>query len=119
MTNGEPMIAHLSDLRLVTPSNPATPGETLFLFATGLGPTVPGVDFGKPFPSSPRALVNSPLQVAVNGNPAEVLVAAGYPGGVDTYQVQFQVPPGTATGVALVQLTAAWILGPAVSISIR
>jgi uncharacterized protein (TIGR03437 family) len=119
MTNGEPMIAHLSDLRLVTPSNPATPGETLFLFATGLGPTVPGVDFGKPFPSSPRALVNSPLQVAVNGNPAEVLVAAGYPGGVDTYQVQFQVPPGTATGVALVQLTAAWIPGPAVSISIR
>jgi len=119
MTGGEPMIAHMSDFKLVTPSNPAAAGEMLFLFATGLGPTVPGVDFGKPFPSSLRASVNSPLQVAVNGNPADVLVAAGFPGSADTYQVQFQVPPGTATGAALVQLTAAWIAGPAVSIAIR
>jgi uncharacterized protein (TIGR03437 family) len=119
MNAGDPLIAHLSDSRLVTPANPAAPGETLFLFASGLGPTVPAADFGKPFPSSPRALVNSPLQLSVNGNPAEVLVAAGVPGGVDTYQVQFQVPPGTRTGPALVQLTVAWIPGPAVSISIR
>ena len=45
---------HGGDLQLVTPSHPAAPGETLYLFATGFGPTVPGVDFGKPFPSSPR-----------------------------------------------------------------
>jgi uncharacterized protein (TIGR03437 family) len=57
--------------------------------------------------------------MAVNGNPAEVLLAAGYPGAVDTYQVQFQVPSGTAAGTALVQVTAAWIPGPVVSIPIQ
>ena len=37
-------------------SKPAAAGEILSLFATGLGPTVPAVDPGQPFPSSPAAL---------------------------------------------------------------
>jgi len=61
--NGEPLIAHASDSKLVTASNPVAPGETLVLFATGLGPTVPGVDFGQPFSSKPAAVQNSPLKV--------------------------------------------------------
>jgi uncharacterized protein (TIGR03437 family) len=119
MTGGEPMIAHASDFSLVTPAKPADPGEMLYLFATGLGPTVPAVDFGQAFPSSPRAVVNSPVKVTVNGKSADVLTAAGFAGAVDTYQVQFQVPPGTATGVAMIQVTAAWSAGPAMPLSIR
>jgi uncharacterized protein (TIGR03437 family) len=110
MTTGMPTIAHANN-EIVTASNPAAPGERLYVYATGLGPTRPGVDPGQPFPSSPPAAVNSPVQVTVNGNPAQVLAAVGFPGSVDTYQVLFQVPSGTKTGGALVQVSAAWIAG--------
>jgi uncharacterized protein (TIGR03437 family) len=63
--------------------------------------------------------VNSPVTVKVNGKTAEIVGAVGYPGSVDGYQVNFRVPPGITSGVASVQLTAAWIPGSAVSIMVR
>lgn len=78
-----PAVTHASDFSLVTASKPATAGEILSLFATGLGPTRPAVDLGSPFPATPLAVVNSPVEVTVNGKPAEVLAAVGYPGAVD------------------------------------
>jgi uncharacterized protein (TIGR03437 family) len=114
-----PAITHSSDFSLVTASKPATAGEILSVFARGLGPVNPGVDPGQPFSSSPLAVVNSPVEVAVNGKAAEVLSAAGFPGAVDGYQVNFRVPPGTAKGPASIQLSAAWISGVAVSIPVQ
>ena len=119
VTSGGPAIAHSSDFTLVTTSKPAAPGEILSLYATGLGPTRPGVDPGRPFPSSPLAAVNSPVDVAVNGKSAGVIAAVGYPGSVDGYQVNFRIPPDTAKGTATIQVSAAWIAGPAVSIPIQ
>ena len=63
--------------------------------------------------------VNSPVQVTINGNPAEVLGAVGYPGSVDGYQVNFQVPSDAAKGLASVQVTAEWIAGAAVNMTIQ
>ena len=114
-----PAITHSSDFSLVTAAKPATQGEILSLFATGLGPVIPGVDPGQPFPSSPLAVVNSPVEVIVNGKAAEVLSAVGYPGAVDGYQVNFRVPPDTAKGPAIIQVTAAWISGAPVSIPVQ
>jgi uncharacterized protein (TIGR03437 family) len=79
----------------------------------------PGIDPGQPFPSSPLAVVNSPVEVTVNGKAAEVLAAVGYLGAVDGYQVNFQVPAGTAKGSASIQVSTAWILGAAVSIPVQ
>jgi uncharacterized protein (TIGR03437 family) len=62
-----PAITHSGDFSLVTASKPAAQGEILSIFATGLGPVVPGVDPGNPFPASPLAVVNSPVEVTVNG----------------------------------------------------
>jgi hypothetical protein len=118
-TSNGPAITHSSDFTLVSSSKPAAAGEILSLFATGLGPTVPDVGLGVPFPSSPLSNVNSPVTVTVNGEAAEVLAAVGYPGAVDGYQVNFQVPGDAAKGVASVQVTAAWIAGPAVNITIQ
>jgi hypothetical protein len=112
-------IAHSSDFSLVTASKPATAGEILSLFARGLGPVNPGVDPGQPFPSSPLAIVNSPVEVTVNGKAAEVLSAVGLPGAVDGYQVNFRMPPDTAKGPASIQVSAAWISGAAVSIPVQ
>jgi uncharacterized protein (TIGR03437 family) len=118
-TAGGPAVTHSSDFSLVTASKPAAAGEILSVFATGLGPTKPGVDPGKPFPTSPLAAVNSPVDVTVNGKPAEVTAAVGYPGTADGYQVNFRVPSDAAKGPATVQIGAAWIAGPAVSIVIQ
>jgi len=112
-------VTHSNDFTLVAASKPAVAGEILSLFATGLGPTRPGVNPGQPFPSSPLAAVNSPVQVTVNGKPAQVTAAVGFPGAVDGYQVNFQVPPDTPKGMASIQLSAAWIAGPEVRIAIQ
>jgi uncharacterized protein (TIGR03437 family) len=77
---------------------------------------VAALEPGDPFPASPLAIVNSPVEIAVNGQPAEVQYAGGYPGTTNTYQVNFRVPTGIPTGSASLQLTAAWIAGSAVTI---
>jgi uncharacterized protein (TIGR03437 family) len=90
--------------------------------ATGLGPTRPGIDPGQPFPpypASPLQLANSPVSVPVNGQSTATINAIGWPGLVDTYRVDFQVPGGTSAGLAAIQLTAAWITGSLVNIPIQ
>ena len=108
-TASGPAVTHSSDFSLVTASKPAAAGEILSLFATGLGPTV-GVD---------PAVVNSPVEVTVNGKPAEVLGAVGSSGTVDGYQVNFRVPADAAKGLATIQVSAAWIAGTPVSITVQ
>ena len=118
-TASGPAITHSIDFSLVSASKPAAAGEILSVFMTGLGPTTPGVDPGKAFPASPLQTVNSPVDVTVNGKTAEVTAAVGYPGAVDGYQVNFRVPSDAAKGTATVQVSAAWIAGPAVNITIQ
>jgi hypothetical protein len=138
-TNG-PAVAHGADFSLVTASKPAKAGEILSVIATGLGPTqtvcpstggtggtagstcpagVTPLQPGDPFPSNPLALANSPIEVTVNGQQAVVQYAGGYPGATDSYQVNFVVPPGTASGTATVKIIAAWITGPGFTIPIQ
>jgi len=119
-TRRGPAIMHSDEyFSLVSASKPAAADEILSLFATGLGPTRASLLPGQPFPSSPLAVVNSPVEVTVNGKSAEVLGAFGYPGSVDIYQVNFRVPPGTATGTALILVSAAWVSGVPVSIPVQ
>jgi hypothetical protein len=114
-----PAIMHASDFSPVSESKPATAGEVLTVYATGLGPTAPGVDPGQPFPASPVAVVNSPVEVMVNGQSAEVLSAAGIPGAVDGYQVNFRMPADAAKGMATIQVNAAWVAGAPVNIAVN
>ena len=114
-----PAVKHSSNSTLVTVSKPAEADEVLSLSATGLGPTRPGVDPGEPFPANPPSVVNSPVEVKVNGKPAEVLAAVGVPGTVDGYQVTFRIPADAAKGPATIQVSAAWIAGPEVKMVIQ
>jgi len=118
-TIGVPAVTHFKDSSFVTASTPATAGEVLSLRATGLGPTVPRLDPGQPFPANPPAVVNSPIEVKVNGTRAEVLAAIGIPGTVDGYDVKFRLPADAAKGSATLQLSAAWIAGPTVTIAVE
>jgi uncharacterized protein (TIGR03437 family) len=112
-------VRHAGDSTAVSAANPAKGEEILSLSGTGLGPTCPRVDPGEPFPQSPAARVNSPLQVTVNEKIVAVISAVGSPGAVDRYQVKFRVPPGTEKGMATIQVTAAWIASTPVSIAVQ
>jgi hypothetical protein len=118
-TPNGPAVVHAGDGTLVTAAKPARAGEILTLYASGLGPTRPGVDPGQPFTADPIQVVNSPVQVLVNGTPADVLYAGGYPGAVDGYQVNFRVPDGATSGQGSLQLTSAWIAGPQSKIPVQ
>ena len=121
ITSTGPAVFH-ADLTPVTAVKPAKPGEMLISMATGLGPTRPGVDPGQPFPAypaNPLAVVNSPVEVTVNGVAVEAINAIGWPGLVNTYRVDFRVPVGTASGPIAVQLSAAWITGSAVHVPLQ
>jgi uncharacterized protein (TIGR03437 family) len=112
-------VTHASDFKPVTAANPAAPGEALSLFATGLGPTQPSVDPGKPFPSSPLAVVTSAVEVRVNGKSAEVLGSVGLPGTVDGYQVNFRVPADTLKGSAALQLSVGMAADTSVKVLVQ
>ena len=113
-----PAVFH-ADFSPVTAAIPARAGETLILKATGLGPTVPAVDPGKPFPSDPLVAVNSPVEVTVNGNGADVVNKIGWSETTDTYRLDIRVPDGTAPGMATLQVTAAFVPGREVRIPVQ
>jgi uncharacterized protein (TIGR03437 family) len=77
------------------------------------------VDPGKPFPADPLPEVNSPLEVTVDGRPAEILLSIGRPNTIDRYRVDIRVPEGTTSGLATIHLTTAWIAGPEVTVAIQ
>ena len=110
-------LAH-ADAGAVSNSRPAVAGELLTLVASGFGPTRPNLEPGQAFPTSPQMQVNAPISVLVNGQTAPVTQAIGYPGTVNQYLLYFNVPSGI-TGLASVQLTAAFLAGPGVYIPVR
>lgn len=116
-TANGPAVVHSSDFTPVTAAKPAKAGEFLTLFASGLGPTTPSVEFGQPFPSG-NPPVSAPVFVIVNGTSVPVSYAGGYPGAVDGYQVNFQMPAGV-TGNAVLKLTAGFIAGDPVNIPVQ
>ncbi len=118
---GQPAVYH-GDLTPVTAAKPAAAGEVLISMATGLGSTKPGVDPGQPFPAfpaNPLQPVNSPVGATVNQQSTDVINAIGWPGLVGIYRVDFRIPSGTAPGQVSVQVSSAWLTGPAVSIPVQ
>jgi uncharacterized protein (TIGR03437 family) len=115
-----PVVFHGDDWSPITAERPARPGESLILYAKGLGPTNPSVNPGDPFPSEPPfALVTSPVEVLVNGRSVPAINRLGVPRTTDTYRVDFRMPDDTQAGLAAVQLSAAWVKGAAVRIPVR
>ena len=87
-------------------SNPAVKGSVVTLFATGAGVVNPPVATGKPAPASPLSLANG-VSVTIGGADARVLFGGLTPGYVGLLQVNVEVPQGSNTGNAAVELTVA------------
>ncbi len=92
---------------VISATNPATQGEIISMYLTGLGGTTPAVSDGAAAPGkAPFALVNEPISIYVGGVqvPASQIYYAGLaPTLAGLYQVNFKIPnvPAGNVGVAV------------------
>jgi uncharacterized protein (TIGR03437 family) len=82
----------------ITSASPAIPNTIAWLFATGLGPTIPAVPTGTPSPDNPAAVTATTPRVTVGGREARVGASILFPGMIGVNQVSFTVPGGLAEG---------------------
>jgi uncharacterized protein (TIGR03437 family) len=82
---------------LVTGTNPASAGEVVHLYATGLGPVKPPVSSGVQASVGELSVLTTPWVFVWNaflpdGSPAEVLFAGLAPGMIGIYQMDVRIP---------------------------
>jgi uncharacterized protein (TIGR03437 family) len=84
-----------------TLANPVHRGDTLVIYATGLGRTLPDVAAGMPAPFEPLALAEIPPLVELGGVGLPVLYAGLTPGFAGIYQINARVPGWVPTGIRI------------------
>ncbi len=85
-------IVRTDNNQLVTATNPIHPGDSLVIYATGLGLTQPSVDTGAPSPSSPLGAAIIVPQLTLGGVALNLAFAGLVPGEVGVYQINATVP---------------------------
>ncbi len=91
----ETVVATRANFSLITRENPASPGEEVILWATGLGPTVPPQIYGQiPMAASWIARA-AEFRVFLDGNPLaaeQISYVGAAPGFAGLYQVNLKLP---------------------------
>jgi uncharacterized protein (TIGR03437 family) len=85
-----------TDFTLIGPGNPARAGDTIIVYATGLGQTTPALQTGEI--AGQRLYGVSGLTARIGGQTAQVIQAAAIPGFAGVYGVAIRVPTGIGTG---------------------
>ena len=94
---------HANSGVLVDQAHPAAAGETVEMYGTGLGTTIPAVPAGSPAPFSPPARTLLVPQAQIGIMPAEVTFSGLTPGFAGVYQVNVVIPRGLRSGFQSVQ----------------
>jgi uncharacterized protein (TIGR03437 family) len=93
-------VATLADGSVITPSEPARPGEIVVLYATGLGQTIPPVIYGNlPTQAAPLSQMGD-FTVLLDGTPVDpraIAYAGVAPGFAGLYQINVTLPDSTAS----------------------
>ncbi|MGD0438433.1 MAG: hypothetical protein ABSB86_18395, partial [Bryobacteraceae bacterium] len=106
--------------KLNTPANPASAGDALLIYCTGLGTVTPAVAAGSAAPTSQLSNTDNEVTVTVGGQNAQVLFQGLAPGFVGLYQVNVTVPSGIAAADDVpVVLTAAGASSAPVTVAIQ
>ena len=88
---------HTTDYSLITPQNPAQPGEVIAVYLTGIGPVNPSVADGAPGPV-PAATATAAINVAIGGTQATTAFIGLTPQVTGLAQINLTVPTGLAAG---------------------
>ena len=101
-------------------STPATAGDILTMYCTGLGAVNQPVTAGSAAPSNPLARTVSTVSVTIGGQPATVSYAGLAPGFAGLYQINATVPGGVPTGDQIpVVIMVDGISSPVVTIAVK
>jgi len=97
-----PVVVNNRTGRVVTAAEPARKGDTLIIYASGLGAVGPRAGTGEPSPGGPLAVGTFPVTGLFVGGENEVVVPVAFsglaPGFVGVFQVNLQVPQNAPTG---------------------
>ena len=96
----------------ISPLNPILPGDTITIWATGLGSVSPHVPSGQPGPTSMLAVLEITPLVKVGGYPAKILYAGLAPGLAGLYQINAEVSMDLWNPTADVELITPGGIGP-------
>jgi uncharacterized protein (TIGR03437 family) len=96
---GAGVVASLDQgFQVIGSSNPAQRGQTIHVFANGLGPVTNQPASGEPAPSSPPALTTTTPVVTIGGQQAQVTSSGLTPGSAGLYELDLTVPPDLTPG---------------------
>jgi uncharacterized protein (TIGR03437 family) len=104
---------------LDTPATPASAGDTLVIYCSGLGPVSPAIAAGSVAPVSPASATTNPVTVTTGGKSAHVSFAGLAPGYAGLYEVKAVVPSGVSGATVPVVLSVAGASSPAVTVAIQ
>ncbi|HEX5229262.1 MAG TPA: hypothetical protein VFW44_16215 [Bryobacteraceae bacterium] len=107
-------------IALNTSANPASKGDALEIFSTGLGAVNPPVTAGSAASTTVLSRTDDEVTVTVGGQSAQVLFAGLAPGFVGLYQVNVLMPAGVAPGNSVpVILSQGDAVSPTVTVSVK
>jgi uncharacterized protein (TIGR03437 family) len=105
---------------VVSAANPAHRGDTLEIYANGLGPVGITPPSGEPTPSTlPLSNTAFPATVTIGGVAAQVIFSGLAPGWVGLYQVNAVVAPTTPTGNQPLVVSIGGVSSPAVNLAVQ
>jgi uncharacterized protein (TIGR03437 family) len=118
---GQGAIMKSDGVTLAQPATPASIGETVVIYCTGLGAVSPAVKEGLPAPSTPPLSTTvNPVTVTIGGKAAQVAFSGLTPGYAGLYQVNAVVPAGITMGDAVpVAVSVAGQDSPRVTMAVR
>jgi uncharacterized protein (TIGR03437 family) len=100
-TTGLATVTRADNGELVTPTNPVHPGDSIVIWATGLGRTSPPIDSGMPSPSDPLPSAVIQPSVTLGGVSLDIQYAGLVPGSVGLYQINAGVPKSAPLGLTM------------------
>jgi trimeric autotransporter adhesin len=117
---GEIFVAH-SDFTqvLADTAHPATAGDVLVIYCTGLGEVNPSLTAGTPAPLDHLSQTTNTVTVTIGGINAPVAFAGLTPSFAGLYQINAVVPQGVAPGTAVLIITEAGQQSPPVTLAVH
>ena len=111
-TKDNAIVAQHADFSLVEAESPASPGETIMLYGTGFGTTLPA------FPSGQTVAAAAPLENAVKVRIGGVDVQPSFAGlsATGVYQLNVRVPDSAADGDLAVVATIGGVSSPGTAV---
>jgi acid phosphatase type 7 len=108
-----------ADGSLVSETNPASPGEYVIIYLTGLGRVSGNISAGSAAPSAPLLRTIDPVQVLIEDKEVSPSFAGLAPGQVGLYQVNVQIPSGATTGKRSLRVSSSGAVSNEISLFVR